>query len=220
MKIWSGESLLTGEPISLYMTFGSSNRKTGKMAQTWILRDDVEPHRATLDEQRAVCGDCKLRDNGCYVTKFQAPLTVYRRYVDTDIVEPPKRIAALRIGSYGDPAAVPFKVWRKLVMRTQGTITGYTHSWREADRRLQKYCMASVDTPSEALMALADGWSIFATFRVFDGLQCPADRTGGLVKCITCGKCDGNATKQRAIWIRPHGAQAKRVRAITQSGVA
>jgi len=211
MKIWSGDSLLTGEPISLYLIFGSSNRKTGKMVQTWILRDDVEPHKASLDEQRAVCGDCKLRDNGCYVTKFKAPLTVYRRYVNTDLVEPPKRITALRLGSYGDPAAVPFEVWQKLVLRTQGAITGYTHSWREADIRLQRHCMASVDTPDEAIAAWSDGWSIFATCRLPGAKQCPADRTAGMVKCITCGLCSGNRKNQRAIWIRPHGNQAKRI---------
>jgi hypothetical protein len=44
--IYRGPSILDGSPIVVIATglgSGSSNRKTGALVQTWILRDDVSP---------------------------------------------------------------------------------------------------------------------------------------------------------------------------------
>ena len=86
----------------------------------------------------------------------------------------------VRIGSYGDPAAVPTRVWAEL-LRHVTHWTGYTHMWRpkwcgdcaegrtvsdcrncwKPDLELRRYCMASVDTPEEREEAQALGWRTF-----------------------------------------------------------
>jgi hypothetical protein len=46
LVLWRGASLLDGAPIVAIVTglaAGSSNRKTGDMLQTWILREDMAP---------------------------------------------------------------------------------------------------------------------------------------------------------------------------------
>ena len=40
--IWRGASRWDGAPLVVIVTWESSNKKTGNMAQTWILRADVE----------------------------------------------------------------------------------------------------------------------------------------------------------------------------------
>jgi len=67
----------------------------------------------------------------------------------------------VRLGAYGDPAAVPFQVWQALLAYAAAW-TGYTHQWRRAPE-LAAYCMASVDTPGERAEARFLG---FRTFRV------------------------------------------------------
>ena len=44
--------------------------------------------------------------------------------------------AALRIGSYGDPAAVPTWVWKDLASDVK-VMTGYTHQWKRFDESLR-----------------------------------------------------------------------------------
>jgi hypothetical protein len=87
------------------------------MIQCWILREDVDPVSAERTGQDAsVCGDCALRGNGCYVLLHQAPLQVWRAYHAGCYPPFHKRHEHLflgrevRIGAYGDPAAVPTRV--------------------------------------------------------------------------------------------------------------
>ena len=74
-----------GSPIVLIVTgFDkvTSNDKTGSMLQSWILRSDIEPHKAFKDERgKGVCGNCPhhgSRKGSCYVRWHHAPLSVYR----------------------------------------------------------------------------------------------------------------------------------------------
>ena len=64
------------------ITFKSRNKKTGNMAQIWILRSDIDPVEAikqNLDD--LICFDCIHRLNrSCYVNVGQAPLKVYQTY--------------------------------------------------------------------------------------------------------------------------------------------
>ena len=125
-EIWRGKSELDGEPIVLLASgfdSTSANDKTGDMIQTWILHADVEPHVAVKTGQDgSVCGDCVLRGDGsgkdrpCYVTVFRAPLAVWRSWNDGNVERrSPEQVASIlarddrdfRLGSYGDPAAVP-----------------------------------------------------------------------------------------------------------------
>jgi hypothetical protein len=107
------------------------------------------------------------------------------------------RVAPLRLGAYGDPAAVPFEVFEPLV-RLSSVHTGYTHqiAHRNFDRRYLLLCQVSADTPKQALKYQAQGAK---TFRValpddtlFDNeIECLSDSKG--IQCIDCGLCDGQS---------------------------
>lgn len=240
--IWEGPSLLDGAPVVAVAILHSDNVKTGDMVQTFILRADVEPHIAIKTGQDfSVCGDCKHRPiNGgaCYVTVHQAPLSVYRAYRRGNY---PRANAAqvgdlvqgrmVRLGAYGDPAAVPAQVWEDLTAQAAGR-TGYTHQWANealpASHRaaIARLTMASVDNVEEALQAQTRGIRYFRIRAADEALQprefiCPASDEGGMRKtCATCGACNGT---QRAGQASPviivHGAVSK-VRAFTAQRAA
>ena len=135
--LYRGPSQLDGAPIVVIATGladASANTKTGAMIQTWILRADTDPIEAKRgDMDTSICGDCPLRGAKCYVNVTQAPRAVfdgvrrgiYPRYVKRDHA---KLFAgrALRVGSYGDPAAVPLRVWLAVVPLAK-KVAGYTH---------------------------------------------------------------------------------------------
>ena len=124
---------------------------------------------------------------------------------------------ALRLGSYGDPAAVPFEVWEPLA-KSAAKFTGYTHQWKTADKRFQSLCMASVDNVSEAVAAHTSGWRYFRPRRADETVQrgmefvCPAsEEKGRKTDCNTCNGCAGTTSKQRAnVTLLVHGARKKR----------
>ena len=229
--LFEGPSELDGKPIVVIATENSKNTKTGGMVQTWIMRADIEPHTALkTGADSSVCGDCPHRPaNGgaCYVTVFQAPLAVYRAYKRG--VYQQARFGqfagkVVRIGSYGDPAAVPLPVWDEFTFNTAG-ITGYTHQWRNIDADgLGQYCMASCDNAGERETAVKAGWR---TFRVRNAEEpvmdrevvCPASAEAGhLVTCEQCKACNGNSKGRIAgIVIIAHGAKSK-VNAFARQG--
>jgi hypothetical protein len=210
---------------------GSSNRKTGGMAQTWILDASAKPTDAVKDgRDRSVCGDCRLRgeeENGlgrsCYVTLVQAPNHVWRywsqgRYPTLRAAEASRllRRRAVRLGAYGDPAAVPVDIWRDLIREAVGW-TGYTHQWRRPEHQcLRELCMASVDDRMAKVEAELMGWR---TFRVMgnedrvsarEEVLCPASKEAGhLTTCYDCRLCTGvsqraKAAKSVAIYAHAH----------------
>jgi hypothetical protein len=225
--LYEGDSLLTGEPIVVIATMGGNNPKTDNdfksMVQTWIMLRDTPPHEAVKSgNDEGVCGNCIQRPSvggACYVKTFQAPLSIWRAYkrgnYNNVINLESLRGAELRLGSYGDPSAVPFDIWRNLIDKVQPRLmTGYTHqmSHKAFDKRMAEVCMISADTPKVALKAHAQG---FRTFRMTTDTEqllpneiiCPNDTDG--VKCIDCGLCDGAGDKPN-IAILAHGALAKR----------
>jgi hypothetical protein len=233
MVIWRGASKLDGvTPIVVLATYdtratgNSNNSKTGDMIQTWILRDDIEPHTA-LSEGRdeAICGTCQHRSpasggsGACYVTVFRAPLSVWRAYkrgdardFDLDVF----RGNRVRFGAYGDPAAAPFEVWQAIADVAHG-VTGYTHAWRDCDVRFSRYCMASADSLAEYRAARRGGYRTFLVRPMGSpkppGLvPCPAsDEAGKRTTCAVCLQCGGTSSGRRAdITIAAHGATAKR----------
>ena len=206
---------------------GGNNPKTDNdfksMVQTWIMLRDTPPHEAVkAGNDEGVCGNCIQRPSvggACYVKTFQAPLSIWRAYkrgnYNSVINLENLRGAELRLGSYGDPSAVPFDIWRNLIDKVQPRLmTGYTHqmSHKAFDKRMAEVCMISADTPKVALKAHAQG---FRTFRMTTDTEqllpneiiCPNDTDG--VKCIDCGLCDGAGDKPN-IAILAHGALAKR----------
>lgn len=229
MIIYQGPSRLTGAPIVAILTGldrPSSNGKTGDMPQLWILSDDgrdpFAARKAGADE--AVCGDCPLRDGRCYVNLLRGPLAIYRAYLagrypdgralDADGIRAAcctrlGRPRSIRLGAYGDPAALPLDVVERLCAASP-VHTGYTHAWRRFPE-LRPFLMASADSQADADEAHALGWRTFRVVcdggRLADGeLWCPAAPEGGATRtCATCGLCRGGS-RGPSIAIRAHGS--------------
>lgn len=220
MVIYEGPSRLDGAPIVVIATFKTNNRKTGAMVQTWILRADMEPHAAVKSgHDSSICGQCPQRHytgGACYVTPFQAPLSIYRAwkrgaYPEFDLSAfAGKRV---RFGAYGDPAAVPFEVWAPIV-DVCSDWTGYTHQMAHPrfDARIASFCQVSADTPAIARAAHSRGFYTFrmagdASKRLAGEIECPADAAGAA--CADCLLCDG---RTQNIVIAAHGARAGNVK--------
>lgn len=235
--IFEGPSRLDGAPIVVVVTglgAGSTNRKTGAMLQTYILRADVDPVAAVRSGADAsVCGDCPLRatvagtaqGRGCYVNIGQGPLAVWRAYRAGRY---PRRSPfglgagrAVRVGTYGDPAAAPASLWHVLTLGAR-RVTGYTHQWRRPEAAgLRALCMASVETAAQADAAHAAGWR---TFRIVAGvapalgeIECLSDARG--IACESCGLCngagfDGERARVKSIVIMAHGSGAASARKV------
>lgn len=219
MIIYEGPSLLNGAPIYCVATFNSSNSKTGPMAQTWIMPQQVE--RPSHQTSEAVCGNCNHRKGSCYVNLAFAPSNIHRKYLAggyraTEI----ERVALLfkdkgiRLGSYGDPAALPYDLLARITNEALFH-TGYTHQWRNFPA-LKELCMASVDSEAEYREAKSLGWRTFRTNHNAQVLGrqeiiCPAsDEKGKLTTCDKCQACGGLSSKARCdITIKAHGSPAK-----------
>lgn len=210
--IYRGPSLLDGKPIVAIALTGSSNRKTGDMVQTYILREDIKPTEALrTGDDKSICGDCKHRPiNGgaCYVVVAQGPTVVFKtyhvgKYPVADDIAALGAGRMVRLGTYGDPMAVPASVWESLVSKAQGR-TGYTHQWAntalDADQvaRVSRLCMASADNASEAQSAQSAGKRYFRIRLATETLAprefvCPASEEAGKRKtCAQCGACNGS----------------------------
>lgn len=236
MIIWRGKSLLDKRTPIVVVATGirnkSSNSKTGAMVQTWILVDDEHPMEALkTGADAAICGDCPHRGVGgkqraCYVGMY-GPGAVWKALRAGHVYEDASRSKTkmaeavrgrvVRLGAYGDPAAVPVRVWQNLLRYATG-YTGYTHQWRSADPALRQLCMASVDSPIESAAAQASGWRTFrvreAGARLFPNeIICPAaEEAGKRTTCQECQLCDGkrdSADRRRNIAIVAHGSGRK-----------
>ena len=215
--LWRGRSHYDGADIVAIATVQTTNRKTGDMVQTWILRTDRPPVAAIADgSDVSICGTCPHRldddgDRSCYVNPGQAPQAVHRAWMAGAYPcadrHDRSRIGAgraVRLGAYGDPAMVPARIWRDLIRNASGH-TGYTHQWRAsfaAEHRT--LCMASVDSAAELADARAAGWRTFRVRSKVERLEpgeivCPASPEGGnRAQCADCLLCRG-ATDRRGI---------------------
>ncbi len=226
--LYRGPSLIDGDPIVAIASWRSTNSKTGDIPQVWILREDMPPMRAIRSgADRSICGDCPLRGRvvddrnvgrACYVVVHQAPTSVwlaYRRGVYRDVGRAQLgRLftgAFVRLGAYGDPAAVPPEVWRAVLARARGW-TAYTHQWREGFS-LQGFAMASCETDDDARDATALGYRTFrvtphGAARLPGHASCPASaEQGRRLTCLECGACNGGAPGAAAphVQIEVHG---------------
>jgi len=233
--IYRGPSQLDGAPIVAIATMRSENRKTGNMIQTWILRDDLSPVEASKQSADAsICGDCKHRwslGGACYVNIGQGPGSIWRAYKRGNYLDIPlecmrdasdapladiARGRTVRLGAYGDPAAVPVGVWQTLTRCAIGH-TGYTHQWRNPTAApLRSLCMASVDTEAEYAAAQRAGWRTFRVRCEDDAsvmpreFECVSDTKG--TACADCRACDGAARGpgQASVFITVHGSLKSR----------
>lgn len=211
--IYNGPSLLDGKPIVVIATYSNRNTKTGKVVQTYILCDEINPLEASKNgADYSICGDCPMRGEvttdperkiakgrKCYVNLGQGVLIVWKAYkrgvYQTGDAATMGRGRFVRVGTYGDPAAVPSHVWDKLLSECE-TWTAYTHQkpWRP------DIAMQSADSHTEAVMHWEAGRR---TFRVIADLGqidkanealCPASKEAGRrVQCTACKLCKGSS---------------------------
>tara|TARA_R110002074_G_scaffold53680_3_gene134482 strand:+ start:112 stop:855 length:744 start_codon:yes stop_codon:yes gene_type:complete len=216
--IYEGLSPVDNMPIVGIITNlnrASENRKTGDMAQVYILRADVRPVEAVATgADVSTCGNCPLRPTlatgaKCYVNtgwlgKLWDSIPNLPRLNPVavgDWLESSK--LELREGAYGDPAMIPNWIRREL---NRGRGTSYTHQWNEPwiDPNASDYSMASVQTVDEKNAANAMG---YRTYRVTSGdlepdeILCPEITSGA--NCKDCGLCAGNRVQAKNIVIRP-----------------
>ena len=227
--VYDGPSMIDGRPIICIITgFSrrSKNPKTGNMLQSFILRKHVNPVHAWKNGQdKSICGDCLHRQlKSCYVNVAQAPNNVYKAFhnhkYDYLTIDNIHRFLGreLRIGSYGDPKAVPIEIWDRISPFVSGA-NGYSHQWKNADKGLKKYCMASCDTLDETKQAQKKGWRTFRISLPWEQKQqnefvCPASDEGGnkttCDKCLACGGIASKAKKNPII--KAHGSFGKGLR--------
>jgi len=225
--VYQGPSLINGAPIVAIitgLTRKSKNPKTGRdTVHMWILADNIAPTEAwRCDADKCVCGDCPLRktENGkrvCYVQLHQAPLAVWRAYKNgayptlaeyPEALEKVAQAKLLRLGAYGDPAAVPFDAVKPLLDVAQKW-TGYTHQWRQPFAAPWKnYLQASCETPIDAAKAMNEGWKYYRVLTPdAEPLMLEHECLSSKGKsCEDCGLCNGRYAN---MYIRVHGSGKK-----------
>ena len=231
MIIYQGPSQIDGKPIVAIITGlqgNSNNSKTGGMPQVWILRSDLHPTDALrTGEDVSICGNCthrpkelgdsalKKSSRSCYVNtmSFNA---IYKKFANggydvADLSELSLQLkdSRVRLGAYGDPAAVPISVWDQLCKYCKST--GYTHQWRNCDKRYAEYCQASCDNIVDVTDAVSMGYRTFFVQNVADTsdvirsvgaiklAHCPASKEKGKVTtCYDCMACSGTRSNMRS----------------------
>lgn len=138
--IYDGPSQLTSEPILVIVTGflrPSRNEKTGeRLLQSFIIMRDVDPIDAVhTGADEGICGSCIHRGvrtesgsyegRSCYVNVAKSVTNVYEAWrngsyplVAFEKISPLLASAGrlglgLRMGTYGDPVAVPVEIWRE-----------------------------------------------------------------------------------------------------------
>lgn len=238
--IYEGPSLIDGAPIVVLAQSNSTNRKTGDMVQTYILCADIDPITASrTGKDSSICGDCihkgkpsdkatgQALDRTCYVTLAHGPLGKFKAYKRGAYPEAfgHDKIRAIglgrmvRLGTYGDPAAVPNYIWESLIDAAQGW-TAYTHG---TTNPMPQQIMTSADSLAQAESAWNRGER---TFRVIKALSdvvkgrevvCPAsEEAGKRATCDTCKLCAGASVKGKSVAIVAHGINKRKAMALVE----
>jgi hypothetical protein len=230
--IYQGPSVIDGKPIVVIANSlkTNKNRKIGDMIQTWILRTDIHPNDALkTGDDYSICGDCLHRgaysektktvtDRTCYVNLYkQGVFSIFNAFKRGSYPTCEFKHMQLfkdrhvRIGSYGDPAAVPLYVWETITQNCKD-YTGYTHAWRTCDKAYSKYCMASVETVDAYRLANDMGYRTFRLIldpneaRDANEKPCPA-QISDKIHCDKCAFCDGSYSyEKKNVTVVFHGA--------------
>lgn len=235
--IYEGPSLIDGKPIVAIAQVKSGNRKTGDMVQTWILRSDIDPITASrLGEDSSICGDCPhkgipnpkapkgwAKGRTCYVNLLFAPNGVYKAYKrgvysvmqGHDNIRAIGLLRGVRLGSYGDPMAVPQYIWESLCSGAE-YVTAYTHQ----SNTMPHLVMTSADNAQQAKQAWERGERTFRVVSTTDSLMsnevlCPAsDEAGNRTQCASCKLCGGNSKQAKSVAIVAHGASKAKAKTL------
>jgi|TARA_R100000482_G_scaffold120278_1_gene65414 hypothetical protein len=223
--LYEGPSLIDGQPIVAIATYSDKNTKTGLMVQTYILCQNIDPRDANkTGADFSICGTCPLKGiptldpkrklaekRKCYVRIDQGSLIVWKayqkgRYQKTNNISELGRGRMVRLGTYGDPAAVPSYVWEQLLEDAIGH-TAYSHQ-NDIIPIDKKIFMGSADSLEHAKKFWNDN---IRTFRVIQNLNeiqdneilCPASKEAGrkstCAKCKLCSGTSSNSKKSIAI---------------------
>jgi len=221
--IYNGPSLLDGKPIVVIATYSNRNKKTGAVVQTYILCRDINPLEASkTGADFSICGDCIMRGEvttnpqrkqakkrRCYVNLGQGVLIVWKAF-QRGVYLPGNaqdmgRKRFVRVGTYGDPGAVPPRIWEDLLSECM-TWTAYSHQsgWRP------DIAMQSADSYMEAKAHWEQGRRTFRVVVDILGVDysnetiCPASKEAGRrVQCTACKLCKGS-TAAKSIAIVEH----------------
>ena len=124
----------------------------------------------------------------------------------------------VRLGSYGDPMAVPEYVWRSLTSAAE-YVTAYTHG----ANTMPDMVMTSADSAAEARDAWGKGERTFRVISALDKLikgkeiLCPAsDEAGNRATCAACKLCGGNGVKAKSVAIVAHGAAKRTTKGLVE----
>ena len=212
--IWKGKSKLDpSADIAVVMSRivePSENIKTGRMIQIQILNYGKE-YKDFNPMSESICGDCQHKNKSCYVLWNKSIYSSWKRAMELEELTLDQGIQlckgrSIRLGTAGDPAAVPAKVWIKLLEGAKNW-TAYTHQWHKPEfQEYKEFCMASVDSLEQERLAISLGWLPFrvgteamkmTTTELYKGLgfetqtmQCPATRFEK-ANCADCGLCSG-----------------------------
>ena len=248
--VYRGPSQIDGQPIVAIAVMSSSNNKTDDMPQVFIIRADIPPLVALkTGADRSICGDCLARpvnQGWCYVNVAQSvnmiwkclnKLPVIRGGTDTgktytpypDIADKPDLVRELfsgrdvRLGAYGDPAALPI-TWLDNAMSDADGWNGYTHQWRTCSPEYAQYCMASIDRPCDTIAAELLGYRAFVARLPGEEMPetkrraavCPSDTAvhgkakASCADCLGCGGTGGRGTTHRTITVHGTGYKIRR----------
>jgi len=231
--IYQGKSLIDGKMIVVIFLPKSKNKKTGNMCQVYILVMDIDPRLASkTGADYSICGNCKHRGTPtndpnrsyakgrtCYVNLAQGVLVVYKQLMkgaypmvnNHNDIQSLGENQVIRLGTYGDPSAVPSYIWDSLLSKAKKH-TGYTHQSKiaSADVRADQ-CMMSADSYEESKQFWSKG---FRTFRVLQKNEeldtkyevlCPASKEAGKrTTCEQCVLCSGSNINAKSVAIYQH----------------
>ena len=244
--LYQGASLINGDPIVALAQSDSTNSKTGNMIQTFILDATVDPITASrTGKDESICGSCPHRgtpnnndkgqatDRTCYVTLAHAPLGKYKAYkkgvygtktATIKEVESFGSLQGVRLGTYGDPCAVPNDIWKALTSKALYS-TAYTHA---AINPMPESIMTSTDNLKQSV----DAWGRNErTFRVISSIDqlykrreilCPASEESAAIRnaprstCASCKLCGGSKISAKNIAIVAHGTSKRKAKELVQ----
>ena len=239
--LYQGASLINGQPIVALAQSDSTNSKTGNMIQTFILDATVDPLEASRTGRDAsICGSCPHRgtpnnndkgqatDRTCYVTLAHAPLGKYKAYkkgvygtktATLKEIESFGSLQGVRLGTYGDPCAVPNDIWKALTSKALYS-TAYTHA---AINPMPESIMTSTDNLKQSIDAWARSERTFRVISHVDQLYkrrevlCPAsEEMGKRATCASCKLCGGSKVNAKNIAIVAHGTSKRKAKEIVQ----
>ncbi len=243
--MYEGPSLIGHGDIAAIATLRSENEKTGNMVQVWIVPTKLGLLEAVQNGQNsAACGGCplmgtpnlvnirrrdgtteevlRIKNRVCYVNLGRLDSTVMRAYKNGRYSPYNRRIherwlrgRLIRLGAYGDPAAMPDHIIEYLISVGSGH-TGYSHQLFSIERRradkLAKHLMVSCHTPAQHNEAVRRGWRPFTVIAKnqqppVGAIECPFYTHG--VQCDECQLCQGTSKRAKPVFVRAHAMVAR-----------